>query len=82
MFILRRIAKKLNPAKDANRFNKEVEIPVGGITPGGVIYEKKVYPDGKDLLYKEVHIDNTQQSATVAKEKEREETQKADTFNK
>ncbi len=38
---------------------EEVKIPVGGITDSGVVYEKKVYPDGKELLYKEVRIDDS-----------------------
>lgn len=60
--IYRRLRRKkvapVNPQVNTNA--TEVKIPVGGITEFGTIYEKKVYPDGKDLLYKEVRIDDTQ----------------------
>lgn len=77
--ILDRIKRKKSTAKDADRFDKEVEIPVGGITPGGIIYEKKVYPDGKELLYKEVNIESSQPSQTTTEEEEAAQTKTTNT---
>ncbi len=37
-----------------------VEIPVGGIDETtGAVYEQKVYPEGKEPIYKEVKMNET-----------------------
>lgn len=55
--------KQQNTAKDADRFDKVVEIPVGAYDPiRDVIGERIVRPDGNDPIYKEVNIDNTTES--------------------
>jgi hypothetical protein len=47
--------KQTNEEK-IDKQDKEVEIPVGGITADGVVYEKTVRPDGNEPIYKEVSI--------------------------
>lgn len=59
---------------------KEVEIPVGGITDDGTIYEKVVRPDGNDPIYKEVHIDTNQKATKQAESPTKTNT--TDTTNK
>lgn len=67
---------------ETDKEDKVVEIPVGGITPAGVIYEKVVRPDGKTPIYKEVNIDDTEQPPTTSKEETETETDKSRTTNK
>lgn len=61
-------AGKVTPKEVIDRQDKEVEIPVGGITVDGTIYENVVRPDGNQPIYKEVNIDET--STTTPKETE------------
>lgn len=57
--IYRRLRKNKPAPVNTDIQTEEVKIPVGGITDDGTVYEKKVYPDGKDeLLYKEVRIND------------------------
>ncbi len=50
--------KRVQPAPMVSQTveTKEVEIPVGGITDSGVIYEKEVRPQGNVPIYTEVRM--------------------------
>lgn len=74
-------AGKVTPQEVEDRKDKEVEIPVGGITQDGVIFEQVVRPDGNTPIYKEVNIDNTEQPPAATKKEETTKTEKTDTTN-
>lgn len=52
-----RIKKKMTKEEQEDRKDKEVIIPVGGITDTGIIYEKEVKPEGDTPIYTEVNVD-------------------------
>ncbi len=72
-------AGKVTPEEIEDRKDKEVEIPVGGITDDGTIYEKVVRPDGNEPIYKEVHIDNEIDTPTVTEKETPAKTNPSDT---
>lgn len=61
---------------------KEVEIPVGGITPDGIIYEKEVKPYGDEPIYRQVRVDGDSNDTKEEKEDKPDEDQERDTTSK